>query len=262
MSQDLTRLLEGWPHDRDDETENVRCVLGEDERLKIQVRVRCGLFQWEYEGRPDGARPYDAPSLLDHYQACGDELREVEGPDASLHLDKEDVEAIGEELLDYYQRRVLFFRLGEYERARLDADHNLGIMDIIRAHVDDPDLVLHHERWRPFVLMHRTKAVALLSCQDGDPKGALAQIDEGMEVICGFFARCGREDLIELSQEMAALKELKQQLRELYELPLSHNEILAALHEEQEKAIADEDYERAANLRDEISRQQQGDGFE
>jgi len=262
MSQDLNPLFEQWAFDRDDEGENVRCILGEDGRLKIQVRVRCGVFQWEYDGRPDGATPYDSPSLLDYYEAQAAELAEAEGSESSLHLSTEEVEAIGEELLDYYQRRVLFFRLGEYDRARRDADHNLALMDLIRAHVDDPDLVLQHERWRPFVLMHRSKAIALLSCQKGDPKGALSEIDEGMAVIREFFIRCGREDLVDLSQELAALKELKQQLRELYELPLSHNEILAALREEQEKAIAAEDYERAADLRDEIARHQQGDGLE
>ena len=69
MSQDLTHLLGQWPHDRDDETENVRCVLGEDGALKIQVRVRCGVFQWEYEGRPDGTTPYGYASLAEFYRA-------------------------------------------------------------------------------------------------------------------------------------------------------------------------------------------------
>lgn len=261
MAPDLTSLFDQWPHDRDDESENVRCIQGDDGKLRIQVRVRCGVFQWQYEGRPDGARPYGCTSLLDYYEGRWRELRETEGPDASLHMTKEEVEAVGEELLDYYQRRVLFFRLGEYDRARQDAEHNLALMDIIRANVDDPDLVLQHERWRPFVLMHRTKAMALLDCQNGDAKGALQQIDEGARVIREFFTRCGRDDLIEASQELAVLEELKQQLRDLYELPLSHNEVLAALHEEQAKAIADEDYERAAQLRDEISRFQQGEGL-
>jgi tetratricopeptide (TPR) repeat protein len=261
MTADLNSLFDQWPHDRDDESENVRCVQGDDGKPKIQVRVRCGVFQWEYEGRPDGARPYGCTSLLDYYEARIRELREAEGSDASLHMTKEEVEAVGEELLDYYQRRVLFFKLGEYDRARQDAEHNLALMDIIRANVDDPDVVLLHERWRPFVLMHRTEAVALLDCQNGNAKRALRRIDEGVRTIRRYFKRCGRDDLIKDSQELAALGELKQQLRELYELPLNPNEVLAALHEEQEKAIADEDYERAARLRDEITRFQQGEGL-
>jgi hypothetical protein len=261
MTPDLTSLFDEWPHDRDDESENVRCVRGRDGRLKIQVRVRCGVFQWEYEGRPDGIRPYGCTSLLDYYEARVRELCEAEGPDASLHMTKEEVEAVGEELHDYYQRRLLFFQLGEYERARRDAEHNLALMDVLRANVDDPDLVLQHERWRPFVLMDRTRAVALLDCQNGDAKGALRQIDEGTRTIREFYTRCGRDDLIEVSQELAALEELKLQLRERYELPLSPSEVLTALHEEQEKAIADEDYERAARLRDEITRFQQGESL-
>jgi len=260
MAQDLTPLFLEWPHDPDDDNKNVRCVRGDDGQLKIQVRVRCGIFQWEYDGRPDGARPHGHTSLLDYYLERIQALDRGKKGDASLRLAKEQLEEISEELMDYYQRRVLFFRLGEYERARSDAEHNLRLMDIIHHHVEDAEQILQHEKWRPFVTMDRTRADAMMSCQRGDPLSGIHKIDLGIEEIADFFRRHHREDLIPLSQEIAALKDLKHQLRENYGVPLTRDEVLEGLREEQAKAIAEEDYERAARLRDEISRYEKGEG--
>lgn len=262
MTVDLRPFFDEWPHHPDDDDRNVRCVRGEDGRLVIQVRARCGLFQWEYEGRPDGRRPHGFTSLLDYYRHRLEEVRRPVGEDASLDLEKSDIEEIGQELMDYYQRRVLFFRLGEYDRARHDAEHNLALMDIIRHHTDDPDLILEHEKWRPFVTMDRTRADALQSFQGGEYDEGLLKIDTGIEEIGDFYRTHGRPDLVPQSQEIAALNDLKLQLREAYGIPLSRDEVIAGLREEQQKAIADEDYERAAKIRDEIERFEQAGGAE
>ena len=252
VTMDLRPLFDEWQHHTTDEDRNVRCVRGEDGRLVIQVRARCGIFQWEYEGRPDGRRPHGFTSLLDYYRNGIAEARRSDDPAAALQLEKSEVEEIAEELMDYYQRRVLFFRLGEYERARRDAEHNLALMDIIRNHTEDPDLILEHEKWRPFVTMDRARADAMLSCQGGDFRDGLDKLDVGIDEISDFYSHHGRPDLVPLSQEIAALRDLKTQLRETYSIPLSRDEMIAGLLEEQEKAIADEDYERAARIRDEI----------
>lgn len=252
MAADLTPLLSDWPHDSADESRNVRCIRGADGRLKIQVRVRCGIFQWEYEGRPDGATPRGFPSLLDFYRAHLKSLdRRRAG--ATLRLGKAEVEEISEEIMDYYQRRILFFRLGEYARAREDADHNVALMDLIREHAADPELAAQHEKWRGFVLMDRTRADALVLCQAGNHARAIQRVEQGIAELEDWFRRQEREDLIPVSQEIAALREFKLQLRETYNVPLSRKEVIEGLREEQAKAIADEDYERAARLRDEIA---------
>ncbi|MFW6163619.1 MAG: UvrB/UvrC motif-containing protein [Planctomycetota bacterium] len=255
---DLRPLFEQWPHHPSDDDRNVRCVRGEDGRLVIQVRARCGIFQWEYEGRPDGRRPRGFTSLLDYYRHRIEEVRCRSGVGTSLQLDEDEVAEVGEELLDYYQRRVLFFRLGEYERARRDADHNLALMDLVAQHCEDTDLILEHEKWRPFVTMDRARADALLAFQSGAYQDGLRKLDKGIDDITAFYHRHSRPDLVPLSQEIAALKDLKTQLRESYDVPLSREEVIAGLREEQEKAIADEDYERAARIRDEIDRYQGG----
>jgi hypothetical protein len=260
MAVDMTAVFDEWRHDANDESKNVRCIRGRDGRLKIQVRVRCGIFQWEFEGRPDGASPHNAPTLLDYYRAQLQAAGRRRGAQAQLRLNKAQVEEISEELMDYYQRRVLFFRLGEYERARDDAQHNLDLMDLIRDHAEDPDAVAQHEKWRALVLMDRTRAEALALCQNGACADAIQRIDQGIEEIADLFRKYGREDLIPQSQELATIRELKLQLREAYNIPLSRQEIVEGLREEQAKAIADEDYERAARLRDEIAQFEKDEG--
>lgn len=252
MSTDLTKAFHDWPHYPGSDERNLRCVRGDDGRLKIQVRVHCGLFQWEYEGRPDGRTPYGCPNLLDYYTSCIQKLERQHGDD--LELDKQQIQEINQEITDYYQRRVLFFRLGEYDRARTDAEHSLALMDLLRDHATDPEVVAEHEQYRPAVLMDRTRAEAMSRCQHGAYMEAMQEIDRGVAEIAGFFRTHRRSDLIAQSLEVASLHELKHQLREAYDIPLSNQEVLDGLREEQAKAIADEDYERAARLRDEITR--------
>lgn len=260
MAVDLTPVFNEWKHDPQDEGNNLRCVRGYDGRLKIQVRVRCGIFQWEFEGRPDGSKPHGYPSLLDYYREQLRTGNRRRGRQAALRLSKAQVEEISEEVMDYYQRRMLFFRLGEYERARDDAQHNLELMNLIRDHCDDPEAVAQHEKWRGFVLMDLTRAEALALCQNGAYLDAIRKLDHGVEAIAALLRQQGQADAIPASQEIAALKELKLQLREAYNIPLTPEEVLEGLREEQAKAIADEDYERAAKLRDEIAQYEKDKG--
>ncbi len=254
MQFDLTEFFGSWPRDLEDEGENIKCVRGSDGRQKIQVRVHCGVFQWEYEGRPDGRHPHGFASLLDYYRDRIEGLTREEGSAESLRLGQDDVDEISQELIDYYQRRVLFFRLGEYERARADAQHNLELMDILRDHAEDPEAAFQHEQFRPFVTMDLTRADAHLDCQRGDYVAAIKALDRGIEEIAAFFHQHQRDDLIEESREIGFLSNLKYQLRETYSIPLTNKEMLDNLRDEQVKAIEDEDFERAGRLRDEITR--------
>jgi hypothetical protein len=262
VATDLTLIFEEWEHNPTDDGKNVRCIRGKDGKLKIQVRVRCGVFQWEHEGRPDGSTPYGFPSALAFYRERLRELERRGGSASPLRLSKAQVAEISEEIMDYYQRRVLFFRLGEYERARSDAEHNLELMDLVRDHAEDPELVGQHEKWRAFVTMDRVRAEALVLCQSGAYADSIHRIDQGIEEIVDVFRKQGRAEVTEMSQELAVLKDLKHQLREAYGIPLTRKEILDSLREEQAKAIADEDYERAARIRDEISQFEREEGME
>ena len=56
VSQDLTPILDGWPHDPDRFA--VRIVAGEDGRDKIQVRLDLGILQMEIKNCEQILRSY------------------------------------------------------------------------------------------------------------------------------------------------------------------------------------------------------------
>ena len=66
MDSDLKPFLDSWPYDPDD---CVRVITLADGREVLQVRLPLGIEQYELDGRPDGSRPHDADSVLDHYCA-------------------------------------------------------------------------------------------------------------------------------------------------------------------------------------------------
>lgn len=255
MTSDLNYILGGWEYDPVDETNNVRKIIGIDGREKIQVRAQFGLLQMEVKGRPDGKRPYGRKSLLEYVEdIVGDYKAARNGSDEGFELDAKVVEEIRQEITDYYQRRVLFFQLGDYAGARDDAQHNLDLIALMRKYVDDKQLVLSHEKWTPFILMDRTRAQAVIRVGQKQVSRAIEEIDSGIIEIIKFYREHDREDLVEKSQEIGVLKNLREQLRQKYHIPLTDIEILEKLRKEQQKAIEEENYERAAKLRDQITR--------
>jgi len=255
MTSDLNYILGGWEYDPVDETNNVRKIIGIDGKEKIQVRAQFGLLQMEVEGRPDGKRPYGRKSLLEYVEDIVGDYKVAHNRNAEgFKLDAKVVEEIREEITDYYQRRVLFFQLGDYAGARDDAQHNLDLIAVLKKYVDDNQLILSHEKWTPFILMDRTRAQAVIRIGQKQLARAIEEIDSGIGEIVEFYREHDREDLIEKSQEIGVLKNLREQLRQKYHIPLSDKEILEKLRKAQQEAIEEENYERAAQLRDQIAR--------
>ncbi|MBT5877230.1 MAG: hypothetical protein HOH43_27660 [Candidatus Latescibacteria bacterium] len=248
MDLDISRLLEGWDYKGPHEIV-VRKFTGEDGKEKVQMRLDLGLFQMEWSERPDGKRPYGEASLLDHFQSVRQEQEEKYGPEAQFSLTHEDCEKLQSESIQYYHRRISFFELEAYEEAACDAEHNLEIMDLIRTYAMDESDKLAFEQFRPFVIMHRTRANGLLSAERKDLNEALRYIQEGIEEIEDFYKNYDRDDLVEESQELKLLKEWAEQIES--ERPRSPAE---QLQEELDEAVENEEFERAAQLRDELKK--------
>ena len=87
---------------------------------------------------------------------------------------------IDREFVQYYHRRICWLALKEYHRAAEDADHTLKLMDFSTAHSPDENWSLMHEQYRPFVLFHRTQALALTELEETDPEKAVATIYKGL----------------------------------------------------------------------------------
>ena len=98
--------------------------------------------------------------------------------------------------------------------------------------------------------MMNTRARASIDLEQGDFAGALRQIERGREKIVEIFGGPESSEAVERSPEIAFLDEWMEEIRARQ--PLTK---LEKMQREMETAIANEAYERAAELRDAIRAQ-------
>lgn len=234
----LDYLLQQWPFDP--ECVCVRLVKGCDGRDVIQLRLDLGILQMETSGRPDGTTPKGFDSLLH-------QLLDAEQQDPDFELDEETCIEIDREFVQFYQRRVAWLRLQYFDRAVEDAEHTLALMDFCRDHSPDEQWTLRHEQHRAFVLFHKTQAAALAAIEQEAATEAIQYVDEGLELIRESFVDMGWDDQFESDELVQRLLQLKESLSDEYSVGKTLRERLA-------EAVATEQYELAARLRDELTK--------
>ncbi len=239
---DIDEVLRDWPYEPG--AISARIIQAEDGRELLQMRIEMGLLQMEVERRPDGALPGGAHTYLDYL------VEQVFHLGESLTLTEDQCAEVDREFLQYYHRRICWLALREFARAVDDADHTLALMDFAAEHSPDPEWTLSHEQYRPFVLFHRTQAAALVELESNRPEEALEQVRKGKLQLQAAFEEARDED-IEQSEMVQQLDELKGWIRERYQIDRTLNEQLA-------EAVAKEQYELAARLRDEIAKKTRG----
>jgi len=250
VGEDLSNIIRNWEYNPTDETANVRLVVCPDGMEKVQLRVRFGVLELFADGSPETG----AESILDCLNRELADYRARKGSDTGFSINDLRTAQMSQEIMDYYQRRVCFFLLGDYRRAMRDAEHNLDLMRLLRKYSVDERAASNHDHYRAFVLMDRARAAAMVAIEQDEFDRAIAEIDDAIAAIEGFYREYGREDLIGKSSETEVLKDLRSELRNQYGIAMTDSERLQALKEEQARAIAREDYEKAARLRDEIDR--------
>lgn len=208
------------------------------------MRIEMGVLQMETSGRPDGQRPDDCDTCLEAFQ----KRQTAEGDD--FHLSEDDCVEMDREFLQYYHRRICWLALRDFARAVDDADHTIALMDFAALHSPDEEWTASHEQYRSFVLFHRTQAAALAALEGLGPEAAIAEITRGLEDMRQATRPEPTEDSeepLEEDEQIAQLVQLKEWLREEYHVGRTLEEQLA-------EAVAAEEYERAARLRDQIAR--------
>jgi hypothetical protein len=238
VNQDIDFVLEGW--DYKPGMVQARLVQARGGRQVIQMRVDLGILQIETTAKPDGTRPHGHPTYLSYLQEQARVAPKTGGP---LVLSEEQCQEADQEFLQYYHRRICWLALRNYARAVADADHTLALMDFVKGHSPSDDYLQAHEQYRGFVIFQRTQAAAALQVERSCPGDAVDEIRAGLEKLRGFFAAFDMEEEMEEDGMVQHLRKVEQSLREEYKIE-------ATLHEQLEQAIADEDYEKAARLRD------------
>jgi hypothetical protein len=248
MRRDIDDALRGWPQEPGSGELIVREVKARDGRSVVQVRVELGVLQMEIEGRPDGLRPQGFTTYLDYLRHRAASRVARKGGDPSWTMGPEHCAEVDRELVQFHQRRVAWLALQRYDRALQDSEHTLNLMDFVVRHGINRDYIEAHERLRGLVLFHRSQAAAALALERRRPDEAIEAVQEGIERLAEHHrAWCEEHD----DEELPDLA-LIEQLRQLEGEVRKNFAVSKTLREQLDEAVAREDYECAARLRDQI----------
>ncbi len=244
--KDLSRMLREWNYDSS--KLNVRRIIGEDGREKIQLRVDLGILQMEVDGRPDGRRPHGRESLLDHYLGALKAHRKDRGSVTGFVLSKDDCLDLQQEAVQYYHRYLSLFYLGDFEGVVRDTKRNLKAFDLVKKYADDASDRQIFEQFRPFVLMMHTRAKASMALKEKEFDQAISLINQGINDI----ENCSIEDSErgpggDVGSEVIFLQRWKDEVSKL-----KPEEPLEKLQREMDEAVHSENFELAAELRDKL----------
>jgi hypothetical protein len=241
-SRSLDSILDDWPFEPGQLS--ARLLEVEPGREVLQMRIDMGVMQMEMSGRPDGTRPEGFETYFDY--VMGEALRD--GDDFTLT--EEQCAEAEREFVQFYHRRICRLALKDYAGAQADAEHTLRFMDFCRDHAPDEDWALAREQYRPFVLFHHTQARALHVLEERDAEAAVQAINDGLESFRELFVRFDAEERFEEDELVVRLTAMREDMR-------SEFDVGRTLYERLEDAVAGEQYELAARLRDEISRREE-----
>lgn len=242
VKQDIDFILEGWEYKPG--MVQARLVQPSGGRQVIQMRVDLGVLQLESVGRPDGTRPHGHTTYLAYLR---EQARLAEKSENRFSLSEEQCQEADREFVQYYHRRICWLALRNYQKAVADADHTLTFMDFVKRYSPSEEYTQAHEQYRGFVIFQRTQAAAALQAENQQPDLAVDAIRDGIEQLREFFAAHGFEDQMEDDGMVQHLRRVDETLRKEFGIKSTLSEQLA-------EAVAQEDYERAARLRDELKR--------
>ncbi|MCS6770602.1 MAG: UvrB/UvrC motif-containing protein [Kiritimatiellae bacterium] len=240
MNFDLDAVLNDWPYDPN--SVNARWIVARDGSRKLQLRLDLGILQMEPTGRPDGQRPYGFETLLDYYAS----REQVEGTDVQgFSLDPSACAELQQEAAQFYYRYISLYALRDLDGVVADTEHALGILELVARHVEDGELVWQFIQFYPYIRMMHARALAERAAEKRDYDAAIRDLEEGIEDIREFWRENGSEDDIAESREIELLTDLLSDMRG--SRPRSE---IDRLQDELMRAIAAENYEKAARLRD------------
>jgi hypothetical protein len=251
MRRDMDEAIQGWPYEPEPGEVIAREVQARDGRTVLQIRIELGVLQLEINDRPDGTRPHGMRTYLDYlrYRAAGrGRGTGGDGTSSRWRMSPEHCTKADREFVQFYHRRVAWLALMRYDRALRDADHTLALMDFVAEHGIDEEYIANHERFRGLVLFHRNQAAAAMALERRRPEEAIDVVREAIAEIARHQDRWFADRDPDESPNQTLIEQL-----EILEQEIRKNFTVAkTLREQLDEAVAREDYERAARLRDQI----------
>jgi hypothetical protein len=244
MSTDITDLLRDWEYDSDNQ---IRIIQADDGRQVLQVRQPLGVEQYELDGRPDGKRPFDKDTALEEFETRLAAWKTAHGSDEGFCLSHEDFATLQAEGVLFYFRYLVLFQIGDFARTARDTDHNLALFSLVERFGDSEEDRRELLQYKPYVIRMNAIARAMISLHK-EMKAAAEEIING--------AISTIEDMHDIDtpafqfERVRSLNYLKATLKQIHDKKASPVE---ALKKELAAAVDNEDYERAASLRDRIA---------
>lgn len=245
MEGDITPILDGWPYEPG--KISVRKIIGQDGKPKIQLRLDLGVLQMETDGRPDGKRPKGYPSLLDFHLHRLDLYRRRHGRTEGFALSADDCDELRAESVMFYHRYLGEFALEDYAAVERDTSRNLRVVDLCHRYAAEEDDRQMLEQFRPYLVMMHARARALRALEGSDFAQARQAVTEGLNAIREFLEEYGEPAAGEAATEIMVLEALLEEIENR-----QPDDPLTRLNKELRRAVQEERYEEAAEIRDRL----------
>ncbi len=246
MDWDISRILEAWNFETGDVM--VRRFVGKDGIEKIQMRIDLGILQMNATGRPDGKTPCGKTSYLEYLESkLETHETDQKSDDQAFRLKQNECYKLQQEAIQYHHRYICYFQLEDYTSVIRDTNRNLKAINFAMQYSPSEEYTWSLRQLTPQLLMMRTRAAAAQSLEQDEHDQAIAYIKSGLDQLRNFYHSISRDDLVKESNEILALEAWQKDIKE--QRPLSP---LEKLEHELNEAIRQENFERAAEVRDEI----------
>lgn len=243
MNSDISDILQNWDYDPE---HNIRVLNAPDGRLILQVRQPLGIEQYEMDGRPDGSRPFGHETYLsmieERFSRCRADGASVE----SLSLNAEDFQRLQNESILFYYRYLVLFQLNDFERVARDTDHNIRLCRLLESYCHDEDQRNSILQFRPYIIRMNSMARSMLVIQQHDFHQGVTILESAIQEIEGLEMLPSPVFQFERSRSLTYLGTALEQMREKDSDPRK------ILEDELKRALEEENYEQAAELRDQI----------
>ncbi len=243
MAHDLTNLLREWPYD---EEHMIRKILADDGREVLQVRLPLGIEQYELEERPDGLHPNGFESVLDEVEAELAAHVEREGSAAGFEVDHDTATRLHGEGLLYYYRYLMLFQINDFERVSRDTEHNLRLCRILEEYCpieEDRNAVL---QFKPYILRMNAMARAMTAVNQHTKGVARSIIESAIDEIESL------EDIDAAAFRFERVRSVNYLKSALEQIDDQVGDAEEHLQRQLSQAVEEENYERAAELRDQL----------
>lgn len=256
--EDISDILAGWEFDPG---HKVRIIVARNGRSVMQVRLPLGIEQYEMEGRPDGRTPGGFDSMLDAVEARLTGYIVSNGSDSGFALTADETSELKAEGILYYQRYTWFLNLEFYDLLERDTAHNLNVCEIIDRYCNEEPARNEILQYRPLIIgLHAgARAMAMLRGEvTGNPRTTLYEAMQHVDRLDSIETPVFQFERMRAKKYMQAIIHRTQErgdLHEDYRKNVREEESdIGRLQRELMEAINIEDYERAARIRDMLSR--------